>query len=420
MSGRAEPPVRLRRDAVTWLFYARYCVFGYFLYAFTPSITLVRDDEKISDAVAGLHGTAYAIGAITIGATAAPILARVGRTRALWLFLAVLCAGVVVYASVPVLAVSLTGALICGAAGSGVAITTGAALTDHHGEAGPAALTEANGVCAAFGLIAPLVVGFFVHRGYGWTWAILATVPLTLLVVLIRLVVPGSDPAPAPARTATSRGRGESLGYQFRLSWTIVVLCVGIEFCMTLWCAQLLRDRVGFSPAAASTGVTALVGGLCLGRLVGARIAHYRGVDWLLWRAFAVTGVGFFLFWQSTLGPLSFAGLALCGLGMSLHYPLGVARAIVAAAGHSDLASARVGLGTGIAIGAAPFLLGYLSDSIGVRYAFLLVPCLLGFAALALLIAGRSSGVVVIHVSASGPAAGTGPLADRTASVSDR
>lgn len=379
--------VGLRRDRATWLIYAQYCVFGFFLYAFTPSVTLLRDEEHVSDAVAGLHGTAYATGVIIVGLAGRRLLGWLGRRLGLWVFLASLCAGIVVYTSTAILAVSLTGALICGASGSGVAITVAATLADRHGPAGPAALAEANGASAGFGLLAPLAVGFCVHQGYGWQAAMLSVLPLVAVLALIggafRRVPAIAVPDVAPHHASAPLNR------QFWLSWTIVVLCVGIEFCMTLWCAQLLRDRTGLSPASAATGVTALVAGLSGGRLIAARVA--RGVDWMLWRAFAVTAVGFVTFWLATVGWLSFAGLAACGLGMSLHYPLGAARAIGAAPGQANRASAWVSLGTGIAIGAAPFGLGYLADQVGVRYAFLLVPALLVLASAALLVAGRES-----------------------------
>ncbi len=66
--------VRLHHDGTTWLLYAQYSIFGYFLYAFTPSVTLLRDDEHVSDAVAGLHGTCYAVGVVVLGLLAARIL----------------------------------------------------------------------------------------------------------------------------------------------------------------------------------------------------------------------------------------------------------------------------------------------------------------------------------------------------------
>jgi fucose permease len=190
--------------------------------------------------------------------------------------------------------------------------------------------------------------------------------------------------------SATSPRAGRPhLGRQFWLLWTVVVLCVGIEFCMTLWSAQLLRDRSDASRALAATGVTAIVGGMCVGRVLGSRLARRYRVDALLFTAFAVTAAGFAAFWTATAAPVAFVGLAITGLGMALHYPLALSRAIAAAAPHSDRASAIATLGTGIAIGVAPFLLGFLADGVTVRYAFLLVPALLA-AATATLLAART------------------------------
>jgi len=192
-----------------------------------------------------------------------------------------------------------------------------------------------------------------------------------------RAVLPEVGAAELATAEVAVAGR---LGAQFWFSTVVVVFCVAVEFCMTLWCAQLLRDRAGLSAAAAATGVTAIVGGLAAGRFASTRLARARGVDGLLGAAFAVTAVGFAIFWTATAGWLAFAGLGLCGLGMALHYPLSVARAIRAAGGASDLASARIAAGTGIAIGVAPFVLGVLADAVTVRYAFLLVPALLAAA----------------------------------------
>ena len=58
-------------------------------------------------------------------------------------------------------------------------------------------------------------------------------------------------------------------------------------------------------------------------------------------------------------------------------YPISLARAIAAAGGRSDLASARATLGSGLAIGMAPFVLGLLADARGVHAAYMLVPALL-------------------------------------------
>ncbi len=422
-----ERSLSLHRDGATWLIYVQLSLYAYFLYAFAPTVTLLRDEEHVRDTVAGLHGTAYAAGVIVVGLLGARILDAIGRRRALWLFLAALCVSITIYASVPVLPVTLVGALLCGASASGVTITVGAALVERHGPAGPAAVTEANALAAAAGLIGPLLVGASVHLGYGWRPAVLLVIALIAALFLLRRPFIARDAtardatardatardattrdatardatAPTVAKPATVRAiaptprrdsvppspdrtRRRPLGRQFWLGWSVIVLCVGVEFSMTLWAAQLLRDRSGAGKALAATGVTAIVGGMCLGRVLGSRLARRYRLDSMLFAAFALTAVGFALFWFATMPVVAFAGLAITGLGMAVHYPLSLSRTISAATGQADRASSIATLGTGIAIGVAPFLLGFLSDTITVRYAFLLVPVFLILATVSL------------------------------------
>jgi predicted MFS family arabinose efflux permease len=417
----------LHRDGPTWLIYAQLSLYAYFLYAFAPTVTLLRDEEHVRDTVAGLHGTAYAVGVIAVGMAGARILDAIGRGRALWLFLAALCVSIAIYASVPVLAVTLVGALLCGAAASGVTITVGAALVARHGPAAPAAITEANALAAAAGLVGPLAVGAAVHLGYGWRPAVLVIIVLIGVLFVIRRVfhwrsaIPdyaqrqnAAGPAPQTGSPAVRTTR-RPLGRQFWLGWTVVVLCVSIEFSMTLWSAQLLRDRSGAGSALAATGVTAIVGGMFVGRTLGSRLARRYRLDALLLSAFAVTAVGFGMFWIATVPFVAFAGLAITGLGIALHYPLGLSRTIGAAVGQADRASSIATLGTGIAIGVAPFLLGFLNDRITVRYAFLLVPLFLLLATVTLL-AARSGA----RPAQSPQPAGPGVLIDENAVTAPR
>src|SRR5262245_55470843 len=133
-----------------------------------------------------------------------------GRERALWFFLAMLCGAIAVYASVPVLPLTLLGALLCGAAGSGVTITVAAALVARHGDAGPAAVTKANALAAAAGLVGPLAVGGAVGLGYGFRPAIFVVVVLIGALFAIRRLfraplptvgtsMPADIPRPRPA-----------------------------------------------------------------------------------------------------------------------------------------------------------------------------------------------------------------------------
>jgi fucose permease len=84
-----------------------------------------------------------------------------------------------------------------------------------------------------------------------------------------------------------------------------------------------------------------------------------------------------------------FGGLAVAGLGVSLQYPLISARGIEMSGGQAELAGAVNMFGSGIAVGTAPFALGFLSDRVGIHTAYLLLPAFILAAAAALLVSGR-------------------------------
>jgi MFS family permease len=109
----------------------------------------------------------------------------------------------------------------------------------------------------------------------------------------------------------------------------------------------------------------------------------------VLLAAFAVSALGFTVFWVATAPWLALAGLLVCGLGNALHYPLGVSLAVEHSDGQADLAAARTSYAMGLSFGLAPFLLGGLADRVGPHPAFLLVYAMLAAAALAVLALAR-------------------------------
>jgi predicted MFS family arabinose efflux permease len=403
---------KLRRDSATWLIYAQWGVYCYFLYTFTPSVVLIRDDEHISDTLASLHSTAYAAGIVLVGFVGAPLIARVGRDRSMWIAQAVVCLGIVGYVATSIFPVSLGAVLVAGAFGSFLGIGVAASLSDRHGPAGGAALAEANGIASAVGLVAPLAIAASIHLGYGWRPAMVLTLPLVGILGLVAMAVGGraaasspsavpdpstSDSSPAPAAAA------HRLPSAYWPSWLVVVLCVSLEFCMTLWSPLLAKERLHVSSATAATAITAVLVGMSAGRFIGARISERRPIDWILLRSFAVVAAGFAVFWVASAAWLSYLGLVVCGLGIAMHYPLGVARAIASAPGQTDLASSRMSVASGIAIGGGPFLLAFLSDTISVQWAYLLVPVLLLAATTTVLVTRRRVAVMPVAEAAAVP-----------------
>jgi predicted MFS family arabinose efflux permease len=188
--------------------------------------------------------------------------------------------------------------------------------------------------------------------------------------------------APRPALVTPHPERGGRLPGRFWVSWTVLTAGIAVEFCLVLWTADVLRERMGLAPGTASAGVTALIAGMSAGRFLGGRLALHHTVDTLLYGAVVTTGAGFAVFWLAGTALVGLPGLLLCGLGVAMFYPMGIARVIEASEGRPDQASARAGLGAALASGAGPFGLGAIADAVGIHLALLVVPALLVVAAL--------------------------------------
>jgi fucose permease len=168
-----------------------------------------------------------------------------------------------------------------------------------------------------------------------------------------------------------------------------VTLGVASEWCVAYWGADFLADGTGLSRPAAATSLTAFFAAMLLGRIASSRLARILPPAVLLAATLGLSVVGFPLFWYSPGSVLTLVGLFATGLGIGGVYPLGVSAAI-AEADDTDAAAARLAIGGGGAILAAPFVLGALADRIGIGTAFgIVVPMLLAALSLALAV-GRS------------------------------
>jgi len=380
--------VRLERDRRTWLTYGQLGVYGWFLYGFGPALTLLRDEQGFTRTVAGLHGTALAVGALLSALTVAALVSRFGRVTMIWTGLVIVCLGILLFTSLTALPATLGGAFLCSFGGSYIVTCTATVLAALHGPSGPAAITEANAVAAGVGAVSPLAVGLAFALG-SWRPALLVLLP----VVGVLAFLSRSVPLPADRGPRRGDGAGTRLSRHFWVTWVVVTAGIAVEFCLTLWAADMLAQRTTLTAAGASAAVTALVAGMCVGRVVGGRLALRLPVDRLLYGAIVLNAAGFALFWLSTDAALAVLGLLGCGLGIALYFPLGLSRAIAASDGQPDRASARVGIGAAVASGAGPFFLGALADATTIHTAMLVVPGLLVVAAVGIRLAPARTAV---------------------------
>jgi predicted MFS family arabinose efflux permease len=382
------PPTRVAtrpdRDRPTWIAYVQLAFWAWFLYAFGATQALLRDEQGTSRSVASLHGTALALGGLVGALLTAKAVARWGRGVIMRVSSIAAAASILVYTwpGAPP-SVTMAGAALCSFFGTFLLISINAFLLDYQGAAGPASLTEANALASFTGLVGPLAIGLGAATVAGWRWGAWVVVVALLAVEVWR----GRHIAVFGTRGLAQH---EAEGGRFRspVYWSLgVIMCfLGAEFSLTFWGADLLRERCGFGPAAAAASLASVITGMFIGRVWGSRLAQRMPSDRLLKASIVFALVSFVLAWAFTYWPVVLLGLLLTGVGISVHWPLGVARVVRASGGMTDRASAAASIAGSISMAIAPFALGTLSDTIGFHVAFLLVPTFLAVALVILVV----------------------------------
>jgi fucose permease len=374
-------PQGLRRDAPTWLSYGLMAYYVFMLNVLGPVTPFLRQELGLSATIASLHASALAAGLLVASAAAPRLVARLGRRGAIWLGGSGLAAASVCLALSRSPAGTLPSALAMGSVGTLLLVVLSAQLADRHPAHTAAVLSEANVGGAAGATLAPLLVGVCGALGLGWRAAVLAgAASFGLLAIGLARVGVGAEPA-AEGPRATGRGR---LPRRYWSYWAVLVLVVAVEFGLVFWVASFLVAARGWAAADAVIASATFPALMAVGRVGGAAATRRAAPLAVLFASLGLALAGALLIWLSPLTATTVVGLALTGLGVANLYPLTLERALSAAPGQSDLASARSAFASGGAILSAPLLLGALADWAGLARAFGVIPCL-ALAALALL-----------------------------------
>lgn len=377
------PPGSGRRptlDRITWISYTQVSLFAFFLYGFGATQALLRDEQGTSRTVASLHATVFALANVITGLLVPRLIERWGRGRVIRFAIVTMAIGVAIYTAPGGLAVSLLGTAVVACGGVALIATTNAFILDYQGPAGPAALTQANALAALFGFVVPIVIGVTTAIALGWRsglWALILALVISEVLRARTKSSPAVERAEVPTVTVPVRREQAQLPRRFWWSLSVVALLLATEFTLTLWSADLLRERAGLGAAAAAASLAAVTGGMFIGRLYGSRLAQTWSVDRLLIASILVALAGFAVAWLSTAVVPILLALFVVGLGIAVHWPIGVSRAVASSGGLIDRASGLSSVAAGGASGVAPFLLGAMSDTIGFHRAFLIVPVLL-------------------------------------------
>ena len=383
----ATSPVR---DRPTWLVYLQLSSWAWFLYAFGATQALLRDEQGTSKSVAALHGSTFAVGGLVGALVTAPAIRLLGRGMVMRVTALGTAASMLLYTTPDAAPwVTMTAACLACLFGTALLITINAFLLDHQGTAGAAAITEANAFAAFATLLGPLTVGIGVATVFGWRAGI-----WTAMIGMLALEVWRGRHVAAFGTREQALHESQIGRMPRAIGWSLALIAffIATEFSMTLWGADLLRDRCGFGPAAAAASLATISGGIFVGRLIGVRLALHFHSDTILRGSVIFALVAFALMWSFTVWPVVLLGMCAVGLGIGVQWPMGVARAVRASDGLTDRAAAYCSISGSIAIIIAPVMLGTLADHVGVHTAFLVVPVFMA-CALALLLVRPESAV---------------------------
>jgi fucose permease len=331
----------------------------------------LQRELRVSRGEVAFYPSLFAAGLVVVGLVGGPLVTRIGRVAALRLAIAGLLLGGLLIAA-PVRVVTLLGALLLGLAAALLIQLVPAVLAAYQPHASTARIGEANALASAASVLAPLAVSVSLAIGLGWRAGYLAAPLLTLAAITLpawRLALDASNTLDESQSGAPAPMLGR---------WVDLVAAVSVEFCFVFWAASafIAWDHASLSQAPALASLFLV--GMATARGLSVHIIRSISNPRVLMLVCAgVAAAGFGMFWAAPTLVLASAGLLLAGLGVALLYPTTVSRVVAAWPQAPDKAAARAALGSGLAIGGAPFLLAQLSDGVGLRTAFLIVPALL-------------------------------------------
>jgi len=365
--GPVHAPVRPIRDRATVLAYVQLGLLGWFVYAFGASLTLLRDDEGLTRTAAALLGVSLAVGGTLGSVTAASFVRRWSRGSMLRTGSVLVAIGSILYISDGPIALVALGPFIGSLGASYCAVGVSAFLEARQGAAADASLAEANLVASVASLLGTLTVGIGATTIFGWRTGLLILAIIALLLEVLR----GRLLAPFDVGTAME-SRRDAPRLPGLVWWAVLtlILLTSVEITLLQWGPDLLRERGDMGASSASATIAAIVVGMIIGRLVGSRIVERISSEWVFGASIIFAAAAFAYTWLVTGAVPLIIGLLLIGIGIGMHFPLGIGRAMRASGGQPDRAAGWTSAGIGVMSGVAPFALAALADSWGVHKAF--------------------------------------------------
>ncbi|MEE4802995.1 MFS transporter [Pseudomonas alliivorans] len=340
-----------------------------------PLMPFLRAEFSLDLRWTGLHFAAYALGLVLIGVPyrwleRKPPVIGTGRIA---IGSIVVASGF--FAMAAGLPMTLPGSVVLGFSGGLVMAVGQAMLGRRYGEQAAAKLVEAHIVAGLCVLGGALLVGAATAVGLSWRAAPLLISAWALLMFCVPSDLHRTEARPTPA-TASTAAPADALPAPrlTRLSlWALVILGISAEWGVGFWGAEYMKTHVQTSASVAATLMSLYFAGTVCGRLASSfalrRLSPLSLLTTVIFSAIATLLVLSMI--QGLAGTAVFT--FVLGACLGNFFPLILGSAMRVAPHASSALSTQASQAVGVALLLAPFLLGLLSERIGVEAAFSLL-----------------------------------------------
>ncbi len=364
--------VTIERDRLTKITYAQIAAISFFIFGVGPAFALLREDLGVTRTVIAFHNISGAVGSILAGLTSTYAIKKFGRGNVIRGGVVALTIGLLLFLMGTSVAFTLPGIFICGYAYVLLVQCNSAFLNNHHGAAAPSVISEANAFGAMVGFIAPITLGIGIAAGFGWRIGLGSVIIAFIAIEIWRGRDTSEFGSAKLVEDAEDHDKSGPLPKIFWPAWIALACTTAIEASIMTWGSELMRVQSGMTSAFATGAVGTVVLGMGIGRFLGARLMQTRNVEMLYRQSLLISLVAFVIFWQGKNEVVQLSALAVMGLVISVHFPLGITRMMRASAGRPDRAAAMSSIGSGAAAGFFPFLVGATADQTNISLAFLI------------------------------------------------
>ncbi|MEE4753542.1 MFS transporter [Pseudomonas alliivorans] len=340
-----------------------------------PLMPFLRAEFSLDLRWTGLHFAAYALGLVLIGVPYRWLERRppvIGTGRIAISSIIVASGFFAMAAGLPM---TLPGSVVLGFSGGLVMAVGQAMLGRRYGEQAAAKLVEAHIVAGLCVLGGALLVGAATALGLSWRAAPLLISAWALLMFCVPSDLHRTEARTTPA-TASTAASADALPAPrlTRLSlWALVILGISAEWGVGFWGAEYMKTHVQTSASVAATLMSLYFAGTVCGRLASSfalrRLSPLSLLTTVIFSAIATLLVLSLI--QGLAGTAVFT--FVLGACLGNFFPLILGSAMRVAPHASSALSTQASQAVGVALLLAPFLLGLLSERIGVEAAFSLL-----------------------------------------------